>query len=48
VDRKVIVDGNLITSQGPATSLDFALSLVEVLFGTEKAKKVANEMLHSF
>lgn len=27
VDEKVVVDGNLITSQGPATSMAFALQV---------------------
>ena len=41
----VVVDGNLITSQGPATSLEFSLKLVEILFGAAVAKRVASEML---
>ena len=42
---KVVVDGNCITSQGPGTALEFALKLVELLFGTEKSGEVANAML---
>lgn len=44
-DSKVVVQGNVITSQGPGTSLLFALSLGEQLFGKEKADKVAAELL---
>ena len=44
-EGKVIVDGNCITSQGPGTALEFALKLVEILFGKEKAKEVAKAML---
>lgn len=44
-DTKVVVDGNCITSQGPATALEFALKLVEVLFGREKSDEVAQAML---
>ncbi|CAM9611203.1 unnamed protein product [Phaeothamnion confervicola] len=44
--QPVIVDGNIITSQGPATALPFALKLVGELFGAEKAQAVATEMLH--
>jgi 4-methyl-5(b-hydroxyethyl)-thiazole monophosphate biosynthesis len=42
---KVVVDGNCITSQGPGTALEFSLKLVEMLFGREKAREVANAML---
>ena len=42
---RVCVDGNVITSQGPATSLEFSLKLVEVLFGKKKADDVGAEML---
>ena len=41
----VVVDGNCITSQGPATALPFALKLVEMLFSLETAKNIANAML---
>lgn len=41
----VVVDGTLITSQGPGTSLLFALKLVEVLFGEDMASKLSKEML---
>jgi 4-methyl-5(b-hydroxyethyl)-thiazole monophosphate biosynthesis len=44
-EGKVIVDGNCITSQGPGTALEFALKLVEILFGKEKTKEVAKAML---
>jgi 4-methyl-5(b-hydroxyethyl)-thiazole monophosphate biosynthesis len=41
----VIVDGHVITSQGPGTSLKFALKLVAVLFSEEKASEIASQML---
>lgn len=44
-DEKVVVDGNCITSQGPATALPFALKLIEILFGKEKEDEVAGSML---
>jgi glucose-1-phosphate adenylyltransferase len=39
-------DGNVITSQGPATSLAFSLTLVELLFGKDKSQQIAKEMLY--
>jgi len=44
-DAKVVVDGDCVTSQGPATALEFALKLVELLFGKEKSHQVAQAML---
>lgn len=44
-DEAVVVQGNVITSQGPGTSLAFALQLGEELFGKEKADQIAKEML---
>lgn len=45
VDEPVVVDGNCITSQGPATALPFALTLVEQLLGRSKRAEVARAML---
>ena len=45
VDQPVVVDGNCITSQGPATALEFALTLVEQLAGKAARKAVAEAML---
>ncbi len=42
---RVVVDGNCVTSQGPATAIEFALRLVELLFGSDKAKEVGGAML---
>lgn len=39
VEELVVVDGNLITSRGPATALLFAYKLVEVLGGDDKSLK---------
>lgn len=45
VDSKVVVDGELVTSQGPGTAFDFGLALVEKLMGKEKAEATAKPML---
>lgn len=36
----VVIDGNIITSRGPGTAMDFALTLVELLAGPEQRKQV--------
>lgn len=46
-DDKVVVDGNCVTSQGPGTALEFALKLVELVFGEDKSRQVAGAMLVS-
>jgi 4-methyl-5(b-hydroxyethyl)-thiazole monophosphate biosynthesis len=45
VDAPVVVDGHCITSQGPGTSLAFALKLVELIQGEDKARKIAESMI---
>lgn len=42
---RVVRDGNLVTSRGPATAMEFSLALVEALCGREKAEQVAAGML---
>ena len=41
----VVVDGNIITSRGPATAILFALKLGEILANKEIADRVARRML---
>lgn len=45
VENRVVVDGNCITSRGPGTAMEFALELVEVLYGKEKRDSVAGPMV---
>lgn len=45
VDQPVVVDGNVITGQGPASALPFALALVEKLAGLAQVKEVKTGML---
>ena len=39
-DSAVVEDGNIITSRGPGTAMDFALTLIEKLAGKEKRDEV--------
>ncbi|XP_050367615.1 protein DJ-1 homolog B-like [Argentina anserina] len=45
IENRVLVDGNLITSRGPGTSMEFALGIVEKFFGREKAIELAKVMV---
>lgn len=44
-EDRVVVDGTCITSRGPGTTFDFALTIVECLLGKDAAKKTADPML---
>ncbi len=48
IESRVVVDNNCITSRGPGTAMEFALKLVEVLYGEQMAKKVAESMLSTY
>lgn len=41
----VVVDRNLVTSQGPATAMAMGIQLTACLFGEEKASQVAEALL---
>jgi 4-methyl-5(b-hydroxyethyl)-thiazole monophosphate biosynthesis len=43
---KVIADGHIITSQAPGTAVDFALKIVEMAVGKEKAAKVKRDIVY--
>ncbi|MFV9996401.1 MAG: protein deglycase YajL [Arsenophonus endosymbiont of Dermacentor nuttalli] len=47
VDSRVYYDERvkLLTSQGPATAIDFSLKLIELLVGKEKAAEVASQLV---
>ena len=44
-NARVVVDGDVITSRGPGTAIEFALALVEKLYGAAKAQEVAGPMV---
>ena len=46
-DRRVVVDGNVITSRGPGTAGEFAVAVIRYLLGDETADRVAGETLLS-
>jgi 4-methyl-5(b-hydroxyethyl)-thiazole monophosphate biosynthesis len=43
---KVVVDGHVITSEGPGTAIEFALEIVKTLLGKEKANEVKKELVY--
>lgn len=47
MDKRVVWDRrvNLLTSQGPGTAIDFALKLIDLLAGKEKAHEVAGQLV---
>lgn len=46
VQQSVVVDGNVITSRGPGTAMEFALTLIEILVGRAKRDEVAKGLLY--
>ncbi len=47
MDKRAYYDDrvNLLTSQGPGTSIDFALKIIDLLLGKEKAAEVAAQLV---
>ena len=45
VEDRVAIDGNVVTSRGPGTALEFALALVDQLVGSAKAEELRAAML---
>lgn len=44
-NERVVVDGRIITSQGPGTSFEFALALIDMIDGPAPTKTVAKTMI---
>lgn len=44
-DQNVVIDGKCITSKGPGTAMEFALTLVELIYDKQTRDKVAAGML---
>ncbi|MFA6075861.1 MAG: DJ-1 family glyoxalase III [Negativicutes bacterium] len=45
-NRKFIVSDNILTSQGPATAMDFALRIIRIAVGENIFQSVAAELLY--
>lgn len=46
ISAAVVRDGNIITSMGPGTAMEFGFALTEFLFGEEKADMLRAEMIY--
>lgn len=44
----VVRDGNLVTSKGPGTAMEFSLKLVELLSGSQMAENLKKEMIVAY
>jgi protein deglycase len=44
-ENRVVVDGNIITSQSPGTAMEFAMKLVEILYDTARMETVNKGVL---
>lgn len=44
LEDAVVVDGNIITSRGPGTAMDFALKLIELLLGKPQRNQVEDQL----
>jgi len=42
---RVVISGHIITSRGPGTAIEFALSLVNILVGKSKADEISEAVL---
>lgn len=44
-DSAIEIDGNIVTSRGPGTAMDFALTLIELLEGTARREEVNRQLV---
>lgn len=43
--ERVVLDGNILTSQAPGTAMEFALKIVEILLGPEEASRLKGDLV---
>ena len=48
INERVVVDGKIITSQGPGTALEFGVKLVEILVGEKSARELKDSLVANF
>lgn len=46
-ESRVQVDGRVVTSRAPGTTMEFAITLIEQLIGKEKADEVAGPLVRT-
>ncbi|MBU4376556.1 MAG: DJ-1/PfpI family protein [Candidatus Omnitrophica bacterium] len=46
VDQNVVLDGNIITSKGPATAMAFALRIIDLLCGRKVTDSIREKLLY--
>ena len=46
LNEDVVEDGNVITSKGLGTAIDFSLSIIKKLLDEDTAKKIAGEIMY--
>jgi len=45
LEERVVTDGHLVTSRGPGTAVEFGLTLVEKLYGRERANEIQRQII---
>jgi len=45
LESRIVMDGHIVTSRGPATAMEFALKIVEIIAGSGKEREVAEALL---
>lgn len=48
VESRVQLDGMVVTSRGPGTTMEFAVALIEQLYGKEKADEISGPLVFTF
>ena len=46
VNEDVVEDGNVVTSKGLGTAIDFSLALIKKLMGKDVSKKIAKDIIY--